>query len=55
MKKIALCGSVTNYKAFVEAKNEIVKLGFEGLIPLLAEKMEKTGNYNKAFLRQLPQ
>jgi hypothetical protein len=43
---IAVCSSVSFYKDVVDVKNQLKKMGFEVLIPRLAEEMEKLNDYN---------
>jgi hypothetical protein len=45
-KSIAVCSSVSFYKDVVDVKNQLKKMGFEALIPRLAEKMEERNDYN---------
>src|SRR3989344_256038 len=51
-KKIILCSSITFYKDAVEIKKQLTKLGFEIVIPELAEKMEQEGNFDVEFHRK---
>lgn len=51
-KTIAICASISFYKDVVNVKNELVKLGYEVLMPHLAETMEKENNFEKRYYFQ---
>lgn len=46
MKTITLCGSITAYRQLVRVKHELEELGWQVLVPELANRMEKTGHYD---------
>lgn len=46
VRTIALCASISFYKDVVDVKNELVKLGYNVLIPDLAEVMERENNFD---------
>src|SRR3989344_7364145 len=52
MKTIAICASISFYKEVVDVKNELMKFGFDVLMPHLAEIMEKENNFDKEYYFQ---
>ncbi len=52
MKTIALCASISFYKEVVDIKKDLIKLGFNILMPHLAEIMEKENNFDKEHFFQ---
>jgi hypothetical protein len=45
MKTITLCSSASMYQKLIQIEKELIKLGFNVLVPVSARKMEEAGDF----------
>jgi hypothetical protein len=51
IKTITICSSANFYKTAVELQHRLQQAGFTVIIPITAEKMKKSGNFDAAHYR----